>query len=212
MYQRLLIESENMPENIVDYKSKEWKGYLEKKQYFLDNKKFLAKIKVELDPKLEELTKFSQQEQEGFTNHFQAYIAQIFGFMVNYFPYQSDLVDSLDFVTFTMKPEVLRGEILSFNGFFRIIPQDQIKALCDEIDDLTSQDLYLLRAKAKDSSLKLWSLIEGMQANDNMDIEPRYKLLGKLLRIAHTLPVSSAVIEQSFSRLKLVKSLSSGID
>jgi len=103
----------------------------------------------------------------------------------------------LDFVTLNMNENDLKKKILLFNEIFQIIPLDSINQLSHEIHQLTQQDLFTLRKKAKKSSLYLWNLIQETCED--------YKLLDKIFRTAHALPTSSAPIEQTFSTLKLIR-------
>ena len=109
----------------------------------------------------------------------------------------------LDFVTLNPTPENLRSKILKFNNTFRLVPFLETKQLSDEITMLCNEDILWARASAKNSSLYLWDLIEG--TSEAINGISKYRHLSTIFRTAHSLPTSSAGIEQSFSTLKFVK-------
>jgi len=61
----------------------------------------------------------------------------------------------------------------------------------------------VLRKNPQQSSLKLWNLV--LILNEKEDRSNKYKLLSKNFKFAHSLPISSASVEQSFSTLKWLR-------
>ena len=111
----------------------------------------------------------------------------------------------LGFVTLNPTPENLRSKILTFSNTFGLVPVLETQKLSDEITKLCNEDILWARSIAKNSSLYLWDLIEG--TSETIDGIPKYYHLSTIFRTAHSLPTSSAGIEQSFSTLKFVKNV-----
>src|SRR5690349_4661327 len=83
---------------------------------------------------------------------------------------------------------------------FSIVPLNQISNLSKELNQLMNHPNFIwLKSTAKDSSLYLWDLIQNTYG------EYSFTFLPRLFEIAHSLPTSSAGIEQSFSLMKLVR-------
>ena len=120
--------------------------------------------------------------------------------MLQYFPYQSQLLNTLDFVSLTQNIQEIKNQVLLFNEKFSIVPLNQISNLSKELNQLMNHPNFIwLKSTAKDSSLYLWDLIQ------NTFGESSFTFLPRLFEVAHSLPASSAGIEQSFSLVKLVR-------
>jgi len=95
--------------------------------------------------------------------------------MIYYFPLDSRTIDALDFVALNQSSHVLKEKILYFNKVFEIIPVDQIKTLCQEINNLCATNFDWARIKAQESTLYLWDLIENSSPK-NLDGSKKYEL------------------------------------
>ena len=90
---------------------------------------------------------------------------------------------------------------MEFNKKFKIIQEPELPQLKEEIRRLAARKRYLYVNESK-NILHTWDRIERDQT-DNF----KFVLLPKLAKAAQSLPTSSSDIEQSFSQMKLVKTL-----
>ena len=108
------------------------------------------------------------------------------------------LIDSFDIVTFPLDIDEFKKKTLLINNKFGIIPQIEEQKLVQEIKDLMTQNLLWARVGCLGSSISLLDLIE-------MSYPNRFPLLSQIMRYLHSLPTTSANVEQSFSVMKLFK-------
>ena len=120
--------------------------------------------------------------------------------MIQYLLICDSLIENLDFVLLNSGNQTLETKMLNFNRIFKVVPLNQTDALCREISELMSQEYWLERNPAKQSSLNLWSLIEKTTSTQSNEIG--YKHVSDIMKTVHALPTSSANVEQSFSRVK----------
>ena len=92
---------------------------------------------------------------------------------------------------------------MTFNKTFHITPIKDTPLLVNEINNLSSENILWQRNASKGSSLHLSDLVQGTTCKDGD--KGRYPMLSSIFQVAHSLPTSSAWIEQSFSYLKLFK-------
>ena len=200
----LYIIPTEIPDDTRDLREKEWQDMEIQKKNFSKTDDFLSKVSLELDYRLIDTEQLSSEEKEEFARIFQEFLAQVLHYSINYLPFDEKTIDTLDFVTLNHKPQILKEKILNFNKIFNIIPPNEVKDLCEEINALISSNIDWARIKSQESTLHLWDLIESSSSKNDMGIN-KYDLLSRILKTAHALPTSSACIEQSFSTLKLVK-------
>ena len=202
----LLIIPSAVPSDITRLDRKEWVDIEDQKKHFLPMKDFLSKLVLEVDPHLEAVLEFSEAKKKKFTELFQKFLWNIISYLVLYLPYSNSITTCLDFVTLNDSPLLLKEKILTFDEIFGITNKTEKIELCEEINDLISSNINWMQIKAQNSSLYLWDLFNGVnEKNDNGEI--KYKHLKKIFNIVHSLPTSSACIEQSFSTLKFIKNL-----
>ena len=180
-----------------------WKNQSIEEESFLSSDEFLSNLVTDLDFTLNNVKLLDLDDQENLAIIFQPFLAEITSLLVSYFPLSDGLINSLDFVTLNLEPVQLKKNILTFNDSFKIVPQEKINELSEEISRLNEENLTLLRKDAKKSSIYLWDLVT--QTSEQYENgETIYKHLSKIFTIAHALPTSSAPVEQTFSCLKLV--------
>jgi len=199
----LFINPNDIPMNIADIERKEWENEENIHKYFLNNDEFIKNLIREIDPALKELLSLDLETQNKFSSNFQKYLAKVLSLLIIYLPIDDKIVDTLDFVSLTQPLSVFKEKVLSFNDQFRIIPAEQIPELSDEINLIMNQDILWMKALCKESSLYLWDMIQGTSSSETGNL--KYPLLNKVFKVAHSLPTSSACLEQTFSCLKLVK-------
>jgi len=200
----LFINPNSIPENISVMKEKKWDSEENLYEHFVPVEVFIKNLEREIDPNLKDLFTFEADFQKEFTEYFQKYLARLLSFMIFYLPIEDRIVKALDFLNLTQSISELKENILYFNERFSIIPPQQTPDLFEEINLLSSQDKVWMKPLCKESALHFWNLIEGTSTTSTGC--PKYPLLSKVFKIAHSLPTSSACIEQSFSSLKMVKS------
>ena len=158
----------------------------------------------EIDPRFNDLKSFLHEEKKTFATEFQKFLSKVLSEIIFYLPTDDTLVDNSDFVTLTYSLQARKEKIYDFNEKFQIVSEGEIPKLNQEINTLMSQDFLRMKVFCKESSLHLWSMIEGMSSTE--DVTLKYPTLSKIFKVAHCLPISSSCIEQTFSSLKLIKS------
>jgi len=200
---RLLIKDENLSTNILALKEIDCFDPDFQKQYCLDQCDFIERIITDIDIRLLKIKNLDIEEKNRLSQEFQVFLAELLSLLLKYLPVNNQVIDLLDFVTINPSTENLKSKILEFNNLFGIVPFSCTKELSEEIDLLCNEDILWARLSAKGSSLYLWDLIEG--TSETIEGISKYPFLSLIFRTAHSLPTSSAGLEQSFSNLKLVK-------
>jgi len=201
-FAKLLLSFREIP-NIKDFKNPEWQKVGEQTDKFQSTSEFMITLSLDLDYKLKGLETYDDENKKKFAQIFQPFLAKIFKELIFYLPFADKLIDALDFVTIDMELPELKEKIITFNEYFDIVSPSQIVELSKEISSLTEENLIVLRKNSQQSSLKLWDLI--LTLNEREDGSNKYKLLSKIFKFAHSLPISSASVEQSFSTLKWLR-------
>ena len=197
---RLLLTSSDLPSNIRDFKNEEWKNIQDLTEKFKSPSIFITSLSTDLDHRLKELESISEVYQEKFSEVFQPFIAKILSLLISYFPYTDEIIESLDFVTLNMEIQDFKSKIFTFNEHFKVVPPEQIVELSKEISLLEEENIILLRKNTQKSSLRLWDLL--LSQSERSD---EYLHLSRIFKIAHSLPISSATVEQTFSTLKWIR-------
>ena len=198
----LFIHPNHFPSNLLDLQEEDWRNFDEAKEKFISSKDFISVLITDLDPKISPLESYSEEAQNEFTEVFQKYLHEIFRLLFEYLPYKDQIVNVLDFVILSASLHELKQKILTFNNAFKILQPEQISSLFNEISRIISDDEFVwMKKTSKKSSLSLWDLIQGTCSENCKD------MLSKLFRTAHSLPTSSAGVEQSFSWLKLIRNV-----
>ena len=191
----LILIPKYLPRTHSEFKSESWKVLDEEK--LLSTNDFILNLIRDVNSDLKPIDLLPMTEKENLKEIFQSFISTLFCRLIHYLPLEDEFVNTLDFVTLNMEKEDLKNKILKFNEVFKIVPENSIHNLTSEISSLAKESLTLLRIEAKDSSLYLWDLVR--------QTSTKYKLLEKIFKVAHVLPISSAPIEQAFSTLKLIQ-------
>ena len=187
-------------------KREEWIDIDSQKEKFVSVEGFIDQMSLEIDSRLNVLKDYNSSSKKKFAEIFQIFLAKIFSLLISYLPLSDPIINTLDFVSLSDSSKILKEKILCFNEIFNLVPKENQKALCEEINHLISSNIDWARIKSQESSLYLWDLIEGSSSRDS-DGDTKYKFLKLIFKISHALPTSSACIEQSFSTLKFVKNL-----
>jgi len=202
---KLYVHHHQIPKNVIEFSEKYWTNSIEQQDKFLSPRDFIISISENLDSRLREIEKLSEDQQNNFADTFQIFLAKLLSLLIHYLPITDKLIDSLDFVSLNSEYEQLKEQIFTFNEYFQVVPENKIAELINEITSLMEENLILLKKTTKKSSLSLWNLFLEING-EGPDGEMVYPHLSKIFRIAHVLPVSSAGVEQSFSTLKLIRS------
>ena len=164
------------------------------KDLFMDNNSFIDYISERVNHKLEKLKTL---QCENFRTLFSPFIISILKYFCENSPLKNEVVQLLDFVELRGNSHLIENKILKFNDIFNIFPKEKKPEIVKEITTLTNMDLTQEMKNSKGSSLFLWDLIRNTT---------NFLYLPTIFLIAHSLPTSSAPVEQAFSSLKLIKS------
>jgi len=115
--------------------------------------------------------------------------------LIEYLPLNDSLIDILDFVELKDDYPTLKDKVRQFNKKFNIIEEENMIELKEELIKLKNSKLEFHRNNSI-SLLHLW---------DRLEKEEKLIFLPKIMKVAQSLPTSSATIEQSFSIIKLLK-------
>ena len=140
-------------------------------------------------------------QEENFTQIFRVFIAKILDLMINYLPLDKSITETLDFVNDISDFGALTSKLMDFNKYFKVVDESQIPELKKYILKLTSTKRSKYEKDAH-NVFHVWDRIEQDQSNNI-----HFVLLPKLANIAQSLPTSSADVEQTFSGVKLIKTL-----
>ena len=162
---------------------------------------FIQKVSVETSIDLSLLFHIPLEEQEKILFELRTFSSEILLNLLKYFGPLLSKVECFDFVeivNFREKTNEFKEKIMSFNEMLPLFSVEEIHSLNNEINSLQECNLDWEKSLAKNSSLYLWDLIE-----HNYSLQT--SKLSKLFCVCHSLPTSSSSLEQSFSRLKLIK-------
>jgi len=108
------------------------------KEKFNSTQDFIKNLVIDLDSNFSTLQNVNNNLKEEILSIFQPYLSMIFGYLLQYFPYQSDLINTLDFVNLTESNQEIKEKILLFNEKFSVILSNQISNFSKEINQLMS--------------------------------------------------------------------------
>jgi len=204
----LYVSNDCVPKELGQFAEPIWQDINNYKEKFLPPKKFIETLALDLDMRLKGLETLSEKEQIDITNTYQDYLSKFIKTPIGYLPINNDLINCLDFVNLNMGEYDFKSKVITFNKFFKVMPEEKLNELSKEISLLftsMNNDILMLKRESKNSSLILWSLIKETLGKDQngYNIFPH---LSKILNIAHVLPTTSAGVEQTFSLLKLIRS------
>ena len=196
----IMIPSKLDLQNLTKFFSINWLNEENHEIWFLKTESLIKKLQMETKElcKLKNLT-FAQQE--AFTKTFQTFISKILDLMIYYLPLEGSVINSFDFMHAISDFSELSAKALDFNSYFGIIDNSEIPDLKKEIIKLTSSRRSKYEQGTSDI-LHVWDRIE----QDNSE-NFKFKLLPKLVSAAQALPTSSSDVEQTFSGVKLIKTL-----
>ena len=181
----------------------DWESDETKEKFEHDYSNFMKKIEIATGAKLGDNCLLSTNEKNEILKIFQNFLASMVRLLLDYLPLDDAIVGCLDFVSlydFKDKINLLKEKVMFFNQKFNIVSEQDFEAAILEIDNLQECSLEFEKTVAKKSSLDFWSLIEHNFGSNVYH-------LSQIWRAAHSLPTSSSNMEQSFSKMKLIKSL-----
>ena len=197
----IVIPSKLDLQNLKKYFSVNWPNQENHEMWFLKSDALIQKLQKEYSKELYKLKNLTLSQQETFTEIFQKFLSKMLDLMIFYLPLEGSIIDSFDFVHAISDFSELSTKALEFNNYFGVIDNSQIPDLKKEIIKLTSRR----RSKYENGTsdiLHIWDNIE----QDNSE-GFKFILLPKLVNAAQTLPTSSSGVEQTFSGVKLIKTL-----
>ena len=131
-----------------------------------------------------------------FVDDFFDYFGKIFNSLKQYLPLENELVNDLDFVELKDTYVILKQKMKRLCDKFNLFQNEEEKVVFkNELLQLKNLRAEYYRETSQ-NTLNMWDRIEKME---------KWTLIPKLVRIAESLPTSSATIEQSFSNIKLLK-------
>ena len=117
---------------------------------------------------------------------------------IYYLPLEEEIMNNVNFVQMKGPFSIFKKKILQFNKKFNIIKENQSSALSDEFNQLQAKTFnYFHQSNESNSLVALWDLVE----------EHGYCLISSIAKAAMALPTSSSDVEQLFSLVKQVKTL-----
>jgi len=114
--------------------------------------------------------------------------------MPKYLPFKDEILQSVDFLTLEGRQDELEDKFLLFNRRFSIVPEENISDLIEELSELTNPDLHKLN---RFNIMKMWDNISNCDSN--------FRYACEIAKAAQSLPTSSAIVEQKFSQMKLIR-------
>lgn len=134
--------------------------------------------------------------QKMFVDDFFDYFGKILNSLKQYLPLENELVNDLDFVELKDTYVILKQKMKRLCDKFNLFQNEEEKVVFkNELLQLKNLKAEYYRETSQ-NTLNMWDRIEKME---------KWTLIPKLVRIAESLPTSSATIEQSFSNIKLLK-------
>ena len=173
----------------------DWEDTATQEELFFISEEFISNINDELGSKYGALKQKDVKIQEEFTSIFYKFIRKILNLLGEYLPLDNSLIDIFDFVELKDNFMVLKEKIKQFNKKFNIIGEENMTKLKEELIKLKNTKIEFYR-NSTNSLLHMW---------DRLEKEENLVFLPKIMKVAQTLPTSSATIEQSFSVIKLLK-------
>lgn len=195
---KLVLIPEKMPTDPFELLSIDWKSITIQEELFRRSDSFNEYISTSVNSKLKKLnTLLFTEEDKDFSVLFYPFIANVLKIFCENNILKNEVVQLIDFVDLRGPSHIIEKKILSFNDMFSIFPEAKKPEITKEITKLTTMDLTAERIKAQSSSLHLWDLIKSTN---------EFVYLPSIFLAAHSLPTSSAPVEQAFSSLKLIRS------
>jgi len=162
----------------------------------MEPKEFLSSISGELSSKFAILLSQNGEIQSQFVSSFYDYFGRLLNSFNQYLPLGDDLVQLLDFVELKDTFPCLKKKIEKFCKEFNLAQEENgKKKLKEELNKLKDLKIEYYRENSK-NVLHMW---------DHIEAKEKLSILPEIVRLAESLPTSSATIEQSFSNIKLIK-------
>ena len=205
---RLIVRPEKLYSGLEVLSKVEWKKPEVQKEWFVDNPVFLSYLseKFGLELLLPANKSLSESKRKEFCSFFKSYLVDVLVLCSEKLPLQDKIIDLLDFVELKDEFYIIEQKIKTFAKNFNLVPANKYIELENELHDLHKRGFYgqkiQAQTKNKDgkleiSTLKLWNLIQESH---------HYTYLPIIFKFAQSLPCSSANVEQTFSRIKHIKS------
>ena len=178
-------------EELIEIK---WERKDNQKEWFLPYEEFINGLSLIIKKESQDYLKsLSGKEQENFTNGFYKFISKILSLCTEYLPFKDPIIRELDLVCLVGSPDQVFAKFMNFNKFFKVIPEEKLGDLKNELNILMAPDIYYLE---RSDTLSMW---------DYIDNEGHFPYSVQIAKAAQSLPSSSAVVEQAFSLMKLIK-------
>ena len=178
-------------ENLTNLK---WGNHQVQTDNFRSHEDFIGYITEKLDFNcLNPIKQWNLDDQKNFSKTFLPFLGEILKLFCKYLPFDDPVLNSLDFLSLRGETEAIENNFLTFNRYFNVIPKEDEGNLIDELVQLTSPESYNYR---EDDIYKLWERVH----------KDGYQYASKIALTALSLPTSSAIVEQKFSIMKIIKS------
>jgi len=192
---KLLLVPEKIPSKTLELLDIDWEDEVTQMDYFMDAQAFINYLSERVDYRLSDLKVLN--EDESFKHIFYPFIAHILKYFCENSPLRNEVIQLIDFVELRSPSHIIEKSIMRFNDIFQIFPKEKSPEIAKEIIKLTNMDLTREMKMSMSSSLYLWDLVRNTTD---------FTYLSAIFLAAHSLPTSSAPVEQAFSSLKLIKS------
>ena len=188
-------------QNLRTYFNINWTNTHNHEIWFLNSNDFIKKLKTEYPSQFNKLKNLTTAQEENFCQVFRVFAAQLLDRMVYYLPLEDKIIETFDFIQDINNYGDLLNKTLEFNNHFKILEDSQLPELKKEILKLTSQRRSKYEQGAA-NMIEVWDRIE-----DDVTNGFQFTVLPKLVKMAQSLPTSSSDVEQTFSGIKLIKTL-----
>ena len=184
-------------ENVQNLIKLKWNDKEVRQDWFMKIDDFLKFVSTKGDSKrMSRLLDYlsTNEEKKNFAKIFQDLIANILLGLAKYLPFTDELVDTFDMLNLEGDVSNIEDKFIYFNEQFGIIPKEDVSGLLEEINELMNPQICCLD---RNDILNMWHKISNQGQ--------RFGKTSQIALTAQSLPLSSAVIEQKFSTMKLVK-------
>ncbi len=192
-----VIKLNSLRDKLNQFDSIKWNNLENQIEYLNSNDEILEQLGNHLDSRLMNI---EQHNKEEFIQTFKPFILEIIDQTYDRFNYRDPDIESLDVLRFPADRFEYQMKVMKINKSLKIIKNEELKQFSEEIEEYCNLNFLQFFKNGILTSLELWDLIRNSFPN-------RFSLLNKFFHVLHSLPTSSANIEQSFFVAKLIKAL-----
>jgi len=193
----IMIRSEKMNFDIDSFINLDWEKDAIQSAWFYDAERFIDHLCNDLNPeRFEKIRELSNENLIKFYTSSAKFIGTILKDFPAYLPLTNETLNLVTFLELKEDYGKIKEKMLAFGEKFKLINKKNQGQFNEEIIKLLSHGMLTsFKQITEGDTIKLWDIIkvEGLE------------LLNSLAKIGHSLPTTSATIEQAFSIMKLIK-------